>query len=131
MKTNRRFLLAAIFGLALVFTFSCSGGGSGEGGIVNANNEAWVDVQCNECKGLIFKQNGEFISIKRENGGNWCIYRTSTYSIRGNQITFSYTDDMLSYSISGNTLTVIQGSKSSTLTRMSVNISGDCSDKKD
>jgi len=36
MKTNRRFLLAAIFGFALTFTFSCSGGdddgGSSGGG---------------------------------------------------------------------------------------------------
>jgi len=31
MKTNRHFLLAVIFGFALAFTFSCSGGGSSGG----------------------------------------------------------------------------------------------------
>jgi len=30
MKTNRRFLLTAIFALAITFTFSCSGGDAGK-----------------------------------------------------------------------------------------------------
>ena len=37
MKTNRRFLLAAIFGFALTFTFSCSGGDDGDGNSNNSN----------------------------------------------------------------------------------------------
>jgi len=42
MKTNRRFLLAAIFGFALTFTFSCSSdddGGGGDEWYYDPNNE--------------------------------------------------------------------------------------------
>jgi len=42
MKTNRRFLLAAIFGFAITFTFSCSsddgGGGGNNSGCGSENN---------------------------------------------------------------------------------------------
>jgi len=132
MKTNRRFLLAAIFGFALAFTFSCSGGGSGDdnwpsgssspsnsgggtsspssgGGLVNAENEAWVECDANgKCYGMIFKQNGEFMQATYKNG-NWCKqdYNSyKTYSISGNQITVS-TGHIMTYSISGNTLTIV------------------------
>ncbi|MDR2595216.1 MAG: hypothetical protein LBC87_10660 [Fibromonadaceae bacterium] len=56
MKTNRRFLLAAIFGFALAFTFSCSsddsggnnnnndpsGGGNGQGSCPNATTSSGI-----------------------------------------------------------------------------------------
>jgi len=58
MKTNRRFLLAAIFGFALTFTFSCSsdddtGGGDGQGGSFNENSQVY-----NRNGRSIYKGNG-------------------------------------------------------------------------
>jgi len=40
MKTNRRFLLAAIFGLAITFTLSCSGGDDGGGNDPNGGTSS-------------------------------------------------------------------------------------------
>jgi hypothetical protein len=147
MRTQfSKLALAATFGLALALTFSCSSdkeddgnnngnGGGGGGSIVNADNEAWVECYENgNCFGAIFKQNGEYIEASN-NGGNW--HRIDcegikTYSIiSGNQITFCDQEnycDVLPYSISGNTLTIIEGGVYTyTLTRTSgVYISGDC-----
>ena len=127
------FALAATLGLALVFTFSCSGSGDGDdpngGGIVNANNEAWV-WEGGE-GGNVIKQNGEFLKIYRNvKDENWCIAKTGTYSISGNQITVCMYDDCKAtpYSLSGNKLTITEG-KANILTRTSgVYVNGNCPD---
>jgi len=120
--------LAAAFGLALAFTFSCSNDDGGDGGdIANADNEAWVACKTDkktgeECIAFIFKQNGEFTEIYRENGEDWYIKGIGTYSIKGNQLTLYPCDDdcTVSYTISGNTLTMrFEDGARTTLTRTS------------
>ena len=127
--------LTAAFVLALVFIFSCSsnddGGndpdGNGEGSIVNADGDAWVLCSSNgsnsKCIGMIFKQNGEQIRMKRENGGDWYVDDIRTYSISGNQITVYDTEGLvvgvIFYSISANTLTIIEKGTEYVFTRTS------------
>jgi len=53
MKTNKHFLLAAIFGFALAFTFSCSSDGDGDGGSFNENSQIY-----NRDGNTIYKGNG-------------------------------------------------------------------------
>ena len=116
-KLFSKFALVAIFGFALTFTFSCSGGddngggssspsgGGGGGGIVNADNEAWLDAS--KTQGLLFKQNGEVHSLLKYDG-NWYLLHQALYSISGNHMTTSYGNQTrnYTYSISGNTLTL-------------------------
>ncbi|MDR2594821.1 MAG: hypothetical protein LBC87_08655 [Fibromonadaceae bacterium] len=127
-----KFALLAVLGFALVFTFSCSSGGSGGGGydegVINAKNEAWVVCDNKGCNGIIIK-NGEWIVIYRENGGNWNIEERGSYSIEGDQITscdYKHKNcDVTSYSLFGNKLTLkFEDGERVTFTRTSgVNIS--------
>jgi hypothetical protein len=129
-------ILRLAISIALAFTFSCSSGGGGndggDGSIVNANNEAWLWEGGGG--GIVIKQNGEFLRIYKRNG-YYCIARTSTYSISGNQITVCMYDDCseaMPYSISGNKLTIIEDGHSGISIRTSgINISGDCTYDKD
>jgi len=144
MKTNRRFLLAAIFGFALIFTFSCSSGGgsgdgtglhgggtsspsSGGGGLVNADNEAWLRADDNA---LIFKPNGEVLWIikSKKNAGKWCLQERSAYSISGNQLCIDGRCN--TYTINVDTFTRDNGD-SYFRTSGTYIISGKCFDEKD
>ena len=66
-------ILRLAISIALAFTFSCSsndpnGGTSSPsrgGGIVNADDEAWLRIKSEYNDGLIFKPNGELISIMK------------------------------------------------------------------
>jgi len=68
MKTNRRFLLAAIFGFALAFTFSCSssgddpngGGSSGDSGGGSSSPSGGGGDQVYNIDGSLFTGSGAF-----------------------------------------------------------------------
>jgi len=148
MRNISKLALTAAFGLALAFTFNCSSGkytegdgdgGGGGSGYVNADNEAWVstwEIKGNDPhQGFIYKQNGEGFELESYDGKIWCIDYIVTYSISENQLTWCRIRDddvgdqcfTSSYSISGNTLTVIDRGRSYTFTRKSdVNIAGNC-----
>jgi len=57
MKTNKRFLLAAIFGLTLVFTFSCSSGGDSEVG--NRPGDDGLSSPSSGGQGIPFNENSQ------------------------------------------------------------------------
>jgi len=142
MKNTKLTLLAAIFGFALAFTFSCSsdddkGGGSSSpssgGGLVNADNEAWLRMN-KYTNGYIFKPNGEFIWIikSKKNDGKWCLQDRSAYSISGNQLCIG--SWCKTYSINGDTFTLwLSDDSSDSYLRTSgvYTISGDCEDERD
>jgi len=139
-KLFSKFALVATLGLALTFTFNCSsgnssgnepGGGGGGGSIVNAENEAWVRCKPEKCydSGLIFKQNGEYAKVGKEDNGSWCIEGIYAYSTNGNQLCVG--NKCMDYSISGNILTIVEGGNDKpTFTRTSgVYVNGTCSDR--
>jgi len=91
----------------------------GGGNIVCGDGEAWVrcyDSEQDDCEGIIFKSNGEFLSVSLEYG-NWrSVDQDGTWSTSGNTITMTYTSgeyigdvDTFNYSVSGNTLTISEG----------------------
>jgi len=142
MRTQlKKIVFTAALGLALAFIFSCSSGGdngsnepgggpsSPSGGLVNADNEAWLKDIDPDDDGVIFKQNGEWVNVDKKNE-NWCIKnKVGTYSISGNQITMcSNRCYVASFSISGNKLTLTRDSETSLYTKTSINIVGNCSD---
>jgi len=102
---------------------SSSGGGGGN--IVNVDYEAWIECNDYYCSGFMFRQTGELISISREYGSSaWSLDVINSYSINGSQITVcsysGYQCEVVSYSISGNTLTIkLRDGRSVNYTRMS------------
>jgi len=129
-----KFALLANFGLALAFTLSCSsggGGGGGDGDLINAKNEAWTVCNDSGCYGIVLNQNGEWMGIYRENGGDWNIEEEGSYSIEEGQFTSCDYDsddcEVKSYSIFGNRLIVKyeDGDRIAFTRTSSVRVSGD------
>jgi hypothetical protein len=97
-----------------------SSGGGGGGGLACGSGEAWIDESGNF--GFVFYSDGKMREVWKKDGGKWYFGYCGTWSANGNSLTITDCDgdvDNLTYSISGDKLTMSKGTKTLTFYKKS------------